>query len=265
MATYLVTWNPRKWQWKDLPDAVDAVRRDGITKESWSCGRTKRIRAGDRLFLLRQGEEPRGLIASGWATSEPYRSRHWADPSGTGQQALYVDAEWDVLAAAPIIAREELDRGAFVGVHWNTQASGITIEAEVARHLEQEWGRRVGSYFEPAADEVIDANYPEGATRRVTINAHERNAGARAACIAHYGPRCVVCDIDFAAAYGTAAAGIIHVHHLTPVSQVRARYTVDPIRDLRPVCPNCHAVIHRREPPYTPQEVARMRRSSGKG
>ena len=34
-----------------------------------------------------------------------------------------------------------------------------------------------------------------------------------------------------------------------------ADYEVDPVRDLRPVCPNCHAVLHRREPPYSLDEV----------
>jgi len=32
----------------------------------------------------------------------------------------------------------------------------------------------------------------------------------------------------------------------------------DPIRDLRPVCPNCHVVIHRREPPYSIDEVRQL-------
>jgi 5-methylcytosine-specific restriction enzyme A len=49
--------------------------------------------------------------------------------------------------------------------------------------------------------------------------------------------------------------GFIHVHHLTPLSSLGTDYEVDPIRDLRPVCPNCHAVLHRREPPYSPEEV----------
>ena len=34
----------------------------------------------------------------------------------------------------------------------------------------------------------------------------------------------------------------------------------DPLKDLVPVCPNCHAVIHLRTPPYTPKETRRMLR-----
>ncbi|MDB9470225.1 hypothetical protein PN480_18680 [Dolichospermum circinale CS-1225] len=32
-------------------------------------------------------------------------------------------------------------------------------------------------------------------------------------------------------------------------------YEVDPIKDLRPVCPNCHAMIHRRLPPLSIDEI----------
>ncbi len=61
--------------------------------------------------------------------------------------------------------------------------------------------------------------------------------------------------MDFAATYGPEMAGFIHVHHLTPLATVGPDYNIDPIGDLRPVCPNCHAVIHRRDPPYTIDEV----------
>lgn len=44
--------------------------------------------------------------------------------------------------------------------------------------------------------------------------------------------------------YGPEFAGFIHVHHLRPLSGIGGGYVVDPVEDLRPVCPNCHAVIH---------------------
>ena len=63
------------------------------------------------------------------------------------------------------------------------------------------------------------------------------------------------CGIDLAEKYGEKGEKFIHVHHLKPVSEVGAQYEVDPIKDLIPVCPNCHAMIHRRAPPYTIDEV----------
>ena len=88
------------------------------------------------------------------------------------------------------------------------------------------------------------ASYVEGATRRVAVNAYERSRKAVLECKAKQGTACVACGMDFATRYGPEFAGFIHVHHLRPLSEVGGEYTVDPDTDLRPVCPNCHAVIH---------------------
>jgi hypothetical protein len=107
-----------------------------------------------------------------------------------------------------------------------------------------------------SADEVVfDGRLFEGAVKRVLVNAYERNPEARRRCIEHYGPVCSVCDFDFGVVYGSAVRGYIHVHHLKALSEIVAEYVVDPIADLRPVCPNCHAVIHSRKPQYTIDEV----------
>jgi hypothetical protein len=89
-----------------------------------------------------------------------------------------------------------------------------------------------------------DQQLTEGAVRHVLVNRYERDPLARQRCIAHYGPTCVVCGFNFGAVYGPAADGFIHVHHLRPLSEIGSEYVVDPVADLRPVCPNCHAVIH---------------------
>lgn len=89
-----------------------------------------------------------------------------------------------------------------------------------------------------------DKTYREGAVVRVTVNAYERNPIARSRCIGHYGPTCVVCGFNFSAVYGPLAEGFIHVHHIKPLSEIGEEYEVDPIADLRPVCANCHAIIH---------------------
>jgi hypothetical protein len=94
----------------------------------------------------------------------------------------------------------------------------------------------------PIAEQVpMTQNYIEGATRLIKVNAYERSPLAREACLRHYGHACTVCDIDFEEIYGEIGAGFIHVHHLLEISLVGEEYQVDPISDLRPVCPNCHA------------------------
>ncbi len=98
---------------------------------------------------------------------------------------------------------------------------------------------------QPLAEEVpTGLTLSEGAVRQVTINAYERSPIARELCIKHYGTVCSICGFDFGTVYGPIAKGFIHIHHIRKISELRAEYTVDPIADLRPVCPNCHAVIH---------------------
>jgi hypothetical protein len=105
-------------------------------------------------------------------------------------------------------------------------------------------------------DEIPEAeSFPEGATRRVTVNAYERNVAARRACIAHFGSVCAVCQIEFEATYGELGRGFIHVHHTRPMSEIRERYDVDPKQDLIPICPNCHAMLHQKSPPLTVSEL----------
>ena len=72
----------------------------------------------------------------------------------------------------------------------------------------------------------------EGAIRQISVNAYERNPTARALCIQHYGPTCVVCGFNFGRAYGEIGQDFIHVHHLLELSQIAREYRVDPVTDL---------------------------------
>jgi hypothetical protein len=111
------------------------------------------------------------------------------------------------------------------------------------------------------AEEIIDpAGLVEGAVSAISVNAYERNPEARRRCIAHYGTSCFICRFDFGAVYGDMAMGFIHVHHLRSLSEIGHEYVVDPVEDLRPVCPNCHAVIHLRIPPYDITEIQALLR-----
>jgi 5-methylcytosine-specific restriction protein A len=265
MATYLLTWNPDKWHWRDMEADVQRCRRDGYIDDRWSCGRNKHIQPNDRIFLLRQGREPRGLIASGWAISDVFQDVHWGDQADTAQ---YIGVRFDVLLdpdQEPIFRREWLDSEAFRRVHWNTQVSGITIPDDIADQLEIEWSRFLASsnivQTHTVAQQLRIAeasegqSYIEGTARTVQVNRYERNVEARRACIRHYGLNCVVCGFNFQQAYGNIGIGFIHVHHLTPLSLVGEQYEVDPIKDLRPVCANCHAMFHQQTPPLSIEEL----------
>lgn len=97
--------------------------------------------------------------------------------------------------------------------------------------------------------------YKEGAEQRILSKRYERNKLNRELCLLNKGYKCSICGFDFEESYGTIGRHFIHVHHVIPVSQIGADYIIDPIKDLIPVCPNCHAMLHRKDPPYLPEEL----------
>ncbi len=100
-----------------------------------------------------------------------------------------------------------------------------------------------------------ETEFIEGTLRRVINNVYERNPQARQVCLDLYGYKCVICKFSFEETYGEIGRGFIHVHHLVPISSQNGEYIVNPKTDLRPVCPNCHAMLHRKDPPLTLDEL----------
>ena len=92
----------------------------------------------------------------------------------------------------------------------------------------------------------LPENSYEGAVRTVNVNRYERSSIARQRCIEHYGCKCSICGLDFEEKYGEIGKGFIHVHHIIPLNQIGEEYVVDYEKDLIPVCPNCHAMLHRK-------------------
>ena len=115
-------------------------------------------------------------------------------------------------------------------------------------------------YFPDEVDSV--QTFREGAVRQVSVNAYEREPKARQKCIDYYGSSCSICGFDFGRAFGQQGKGFIHVHHLRPLSEIAEEYEIDPIKDLRPVCPNCHAMIHRSSPPLSLEQIKMLLKSA---
>ncbi len=101
-------------------------------------------------------------------------------------------------------------------------------------------------------------NLFEGSVREIIVNAYERDPVARQRCIDYHGLNCSVCQFNFEEQYGVLGKGFIHVHHLKPLSEIGEKYEVNPIDDLRPVCPNCHGMVHKKKPPYSIEELQRI-------
>lgn len=94
-------------------------------------------------------------------------------------------------------------------------------------------------------EELQNKEFLEGTDAEKRGIRYERDANARKKCIDHYGCKCAVCGMDFEKTYGELGKGFIEVHHIIPISQRGGEYEVNPIKDLVPLCSNCHSMIHR--------------------
>lgn len=105
--------------------------------------------------------------------------------------------------------------------------------------------------------EELNSNetYAEGLAFQVTVNRYERDPKARELCLKAYGYRCHCCKKTMEEVYGPVGKHVIHVHHELELSSGGKRNT-DPTRDLKPICPNCHAIIHAQ--PSKPMKVKEL-------
>jgi predicted HNH restriction endonuclease len=125
--------------------------------------------------------------------------------------------------------------------------AAVPLLLYAARQIEGQNGRH--SYLMPSEDSAREM--VEGARFTVQVSRVERDPTARRKCIELFGTCCNVCGFDFGRIYGELGSGFIHVHHLNPLAGAKGQRKVDPKADLRPVCPNCHEMLHRQNPPVT--------------
>lgn len=248
MKTFLFAWNPKNWDWETLDDGIKEIDQKGYTTEKWSVLSHKKISIGDRAFLVRLGKEPKGIMASGFVKTSPFLSEHW---NGTGKLVHRVLIDFDVILKPDkesLLSIDILNQGELASCNWTPQASGVEISSEFTEELEAVWFDFL-SMHENQKKFSYSSTYPEGNFKLNTITRYERNPRARKACIEHYGLICCACGFNFEKTYGTLGKDFIHIHHLKQLSDIKEEYEVDPIEDLRPLCPNCHAMIHREREP----------------
>ena len=100
-----------------------------------------------------------------------------------------------------------------------------------------------------------EKRYAEGTKNEVLSDRYERNPVNRELCLAANGYLCKICGFDFERTYGVIGNGFIHVHHIEKVADHGGTYYLNPVTDMIPVCPNCHAMLHRKDPPYLPEDL----------
>lgn len=136
---------------------------------------------------------------------------------------------------------EHRDDGFYYSAMHNSVRSAIELVGWDVEALE-----RYSKFWDALRTEPAGRSYWEGREGEARVISRARNGRARQMCINHYGVRCFACGFDFEQTYGELGAGFIEVHHLELLSgRNPGEYEIDPMRDLRPVCSNCHRMLHR--------------------
>ena len=243
MATYLLVWNPKRWNW--LNDNIDreAVEREGALFIEWAC-RSKHVQPGDRVFLIKLGMPPKGIFASGFAASAPKIGPHYMpERAARGDLRQFIDVRLDTLLdpAQAILARERLSHGVLRKMHWDSQTSGVRIPDDVATALEHTWAtytreRRV-------IDSTPELMVVEGLGREATVYLRGRSRKLRDEALRAANGICTTCGVDYSQLLQGKGVRVLQVHHKNQLAASRTP-RVTRVSDLAVVCANCHALIH---------------------
>lgn len=136
---FLLTYNPVLWTFDpvDIEVIIDATTAGRTVDDRWATGgRSTGISPDDRLFLLRQGVEPRGIIGSALASSPIYPEPHWRREGG---MANYLDLRWDAFVDPDEPLPFAVLRQEMPDQHWSPKGSGTQIRSAVVDELEQLW------------------------------------------------------------------------------------------------------------------------------
>ena len=85
----------------------------------------------------------------------------------------------------------------------------------------------------------------EGKRKSYYGHRYERIGKNRKKALEIHGTICFGCGIDLEEKYGERGKGFIEVHHIKPLSHQKKEIVIDPEKDLIPLCPNCHRIVHR--------------------
>ena len=204
MSVYLLTANPSRWP-PGSPDpqfVIDQARRfeagEQIVSSEWATNTKHGLVAGERVYLLMQGDGWRGIIASGHlASGETKEGPHWR---GDGSMATYVEVDWDTFVPVEVgLPTPELAALA-PSTAWQPNSSGTRVKPVDEEAVETAWQAHLDALGSagggkdrgaPPGDGEIERSYREA---KRLVRRHQRRF--RQLLLKHYPAECAYCGLD---------------------------------------------------------------------
>lgn len=204
MSVYLLTANPSRWP-PGSPDpqfVIDQARRfqagEQLVSSEWATNTKHGHVAGERVYLLVQGDGRRGIVASGHlASGETKEGRHWR---GDGSMSTYVEVDWD--AFVPVddaLPTPELAATA-PSTAWQPNSSGTRVKPADEEAVETAWQAHLDTLGSagggkdrgaPPDPDEIERSYIEA---KRLVRRHQRRF--RQLLLNHYAAECAYCGLD---------------------------------------------------------------------
>jgi 5-methylcytosine-specific restriction enzyme A len=237
----------RVWLVPANPNEYDIERAFGrYDMLDWK--RSRNYEKGDIFFLYVSGkvkkvrfkvEVMEGLLHT---NDNHYDSELWFDEGKLVQSKGW---EWSRVRLVDEMDSEglSLEQLRDYGLKSNIQGP-LKLKGELRDYIMSFFNQDItADYYAEEVPETLE----EGKRKTISVNVYERNPIARKKCIENYGVECQICEMNFEEVYGEVGKDFVHVHHIVPLHEIQQDYEVDPLNDLIPVCPNCHAMLHRKE------------------
>lgn len=238
---FLFTWKPDKWPYEKLRALIDRFEAGGTAIESWRCQAHRQIRQGARAYLYKQGPSPKGIFAIADVVGDP-TERDGVEP-GEGRHEVSLRFTALVDPTKRFLATE--DQLAVFGTdpnQLNTQASGITFSASVARAID-DIAAREDTVIVAGPSAVAESPAVAAVRRERLSEAYDRDQSLVRELRRRYQGKCQICDsAPFKGLFGLIAEG----HHI----QWLCRGGSDSLDNMMLLCPNHHAAVHAADPSF---------------
>ncbi len=144
---WLITWNKDNWHWQNYEKKCADTKNGETFTESWACANSK-PQTGDEVFLIKLGDQPRGIIGHGTVARPLYEKSHYdTAKAAEGKTYKAIGVKFDRLLdyeKEKIISQDELKEKC-KSQQWSPQNSGIEIRQEVLPALRQMWKTVAGT------------------------------------------------------------------------------------------------------------------------